>query len=1728
MTGIDLSALNPDDDSLGDLLFSILPASTQACLRRCAVPPTFDADMFKAELRGTAGPELATLVAAGQVDPCEADGERYVITPMLRTPALTRWWTETERPAALVQPVPAGLSELAGRLLIRLQDADRALERLDLAVLANPATGADVFRELYDAADLAHDLSMCRALLDILDAPERRPLLDTTLGRLRNEAALRLSARSMWTTAFYESARYVQRTSLEEPLEKLLEGKPSRVLQLHADGGMGKTMQVRWLIARRCARRGEETACVRIDFDVVDPITASRLPWLLLVEIASQLDPQLSGAPFQEFLASYGPYRALLNRVDVAAADPVALTAPSADDGTEVVARFLDVLHELPGQRMLLVLDTMEEVLGSGVNSDGIFEQVAALLAAAPAARVLFAGRWDLTNRVARIGDLLPELQSAKVPVLSEAEQREYLTEVRKLEDPEIVTEIIRLSEGYPITVAQYANMVKRSDSVTAEVLSSFGEPGLVFALERVVERIQSDQLQWLIRYGVVPRMLSFSFANTVLPGYLREGMSGTSTLDDPERDSRPQDRTRKIFRTGVEPPVGEADMTRLWNRLLTYAEDYGWVSVTSEDRLVVAFRPDVLAALRGLLRDHPIYLELHRKAAEFYEQDNHVRMRCEAIYHWFQLDHDTGAAAWRRAIAQARTRGADQICLQLATDLLGRDYVDWEGSPRNGFSYQMIAEAQLERARAAAALAEREHGRVHPLWSEVEAGLNFAARLVPRDDVVLPTSDLTVLRARLLTAQGRASEAGPLLSQQPKDLSVREQADAERARGQSLANSDPASASHHFTTAYELALQAEDTQTARSSALWLAHTENVRARFDSALAAIDRAQGDGVVDVADFEASISRAWSLFYAGRPATAARTVETLLVQHPSASPQGYISLGWLHLLGGDHQGAISACESALAGMSERSHAPEYGEEMATAVRGIALSKLFAIPRGLDDLLSASARARDLMNFEDAAFYNSFAANALIDVVGDLREAQQCLEEARQLNPPEGGTSWLYVEIAYSRLAARIGRHSKAKRLTDQILTRLNEERVSPGHRVAGLMAALAAADSSEVDGLLGQLTETVRSVSPPSAWLEALSEIYYLPHLSAMNSPALAQLIDLAQESVADRSVTLDPADEERRWWLLGEVLRVAGRRQDAIATIEQARSASTSLLAWWYWLEAMDRIGIVSEHESVPPDDGLDGLERSPLLVAAYRISLAERRLLVDSVADAEARLRPVAHLLSSVGRLTTWTARHFLLRARLARRSQSEGEAQHRAADAVRIFSRLGDSVAREDVAREFELGSHVSHDDVGTIEVALAVSNSHVEVNNGQSADSQPFSLARSELLLDPPGGRSDPRSSLRIGQGWWEWAGRVGRQILPENLRDELVSAHPHGLDLRIVPRAAELAALPWELLRLDGDSVHTLTQTEGIGTLYRSLPASPREEARTRALQIALSRLQFLNAVPDGYMGGRTRDALAAFQDSTGLPTSGKADPATWMALNHALTDEWPTRPLRVLLLRPSPNNELQRQRDAAASGRDPAAVYRQHRVRIDVVEDPTLDKVWKYSRTRGRAGVDILHICGTPRTARGSTVLDFGGKVSTRSSYWASRSEGLSVTAVSELLSALTPDILTPSVIVDVPQPHTSAETTRALLARNVFAYQLLRLGRVPGVLATGLAWPDQQDELLDAIVGELASGGSLAGAARKVWRRRTARADELRDSLSFLTTALFLQRPPATMLPITLA
>jgi hypothetical protein len=123
----------------------------------------------------------------------------------------------------------------------------------------------------------------------------------------------------------------------------------------------------------------------------------------------------------------------------------------------------------------------------------------------------------------------------------------------------------------------------------------------------------------------------------------------------------------------------------------------------------------------------------------------------------------------------------------------------------------------------------------------------------------------------------------------------------------------------------------------------------------------------------------------------------------------------------------------------------------------------------------------------------------------------------------------------------------------------------------------------------------------------------------------------------------------------------------------------------------------------------------------------------------------------------------------------------------------------------------------------------------------------------------------------------------------------------------------------------------------------------------------------------------------------------------------------------------------------------------------------------------------------------------------------------------VRALGDLCSALGRGAKLPLVILDIPLPPSPLEAVRHLGIRNSFAYQLLKLGVAETVLAMGLAEPTDQAQILDQIVSGLAQDQDVAAVARRLQRARPP--GDLISTLPYAASALFLERPPSSLLPL---
>ncbi|MYU21819.1 tetratricopeptide repeat protein [Streptomyces sp. SID8352] len=313
-------------ESLEEIGRSLRPPAWRPLLRACAVAHTFNGTLFEGVLRpfaarsGDAGPPtLAELVAARAVVPADDGTGAYCLPHSDRAAYFLEWFEPPadggldplgESPDRLDVPAElARLEELIAGFRAAAGDDVRELRHL---LLSDPEGAEALFRERFAAADERRDFALCQDLVDVLGDPDRLPLSDPGLERLRLDRAGHVRVRAYWAADYARSAQFLSPPGLERDAERLLSGR-DRVWQVHAPGGTGKTMQLRWLVARHCVTAEQDVPCARIDFDVVNPHTAGNHPWLLLLEMAEQFGRRLPGSPFAR-LDQFDAFRVLLGR----------------------------------------------------------------------------------------------------------------------------------------------------------------------------------------------------------------------------------------------------------------------------------------------------------------------------------------------------------------------------------------------------------------------------------------------------------------------------------------------------------------------------------------------------------------------------------------------------------------------------------------------------------------------------------------------------------------------------------------------------------------------------------------------------------------------------------------------------------------------------------------------------------------------------------------------------------------------------------------------------------------------------------------------------------------------------------------------------------------------------------------------------------------------------------------------------------------------------------------------------------------------------------------------------------------------------------------------------------------------------------------------------------------------------------------------------------------------
>ena len=597
---------------------------------------------------------------------------------------------------------------------------------------------------------------------------EQQAVAGPQAAELHTDCLRYLDARGLWIDAWYRTAPFVSPAVSKRPIERLLVGDSGRVLLLWGPGGMGKSTHLRWLIARRCVPRPDRIAAALVDFDFVDPRAATLRPWLVLLEVAAQLNRQLPGAPFHELLAEYGDQRGQLRATTLRTEVPSEPTAGphEAAIAGNVRRRVGGVLAELPHrERVLVAVDTLEVPLlvadreREEVTVTPLLRELAMVHDKAPSLRLVLCCRYDLSSRLFEYSRLFPAGRALQLSGLTASERRRYLTHKRHVADPELLAAALKVAGPVPFKLALVADVIDQSPEVTAAELATFESADLVYLVERIVAQTE-PRVRWLLRYGVVPRTLDFAFVRDVLGPYLVAAMSGQARGDAPDRDRIT--RSAPLWRTDILQRGEALDLRSAWLELKRYAGQASWVeAVTADD--AVRFHPDVVGPMRRLLATHAVFAEIQRDAAVYFERrsqadpERWADWTREAVFHRFQMNGRTGARYWRQQLEKARGQPAARR--ELAQEVLGPDYLDREGREEDRLGPEILIEGHFELALASAELAATTPVPAgDPLWEEATRALETVVRLQHgRRRLVVPASRISLVRAAIGLAAGDA-----------------------------------------------------------------------------------------------------------------------------------------------------------------------------------------------------------------------------------------------------------------------------------------------------------------------------------------------------------------------------------------------------------------------------------------------------------------------------------------------------------------------------------------------------------------------------------------------------------------------------------------------------------------------------------------------------------------------------------------------------------------------------------------------------------------------------------------------------------------------------------------------------------------------------------------------------------------------------------------------------------
>jgi cellulose synthase operon protein C len=1725
------SVISRELDELTQLQMSVLSDYERALLMACA-----PLNQFTPQLLSGVPPQLLSgvppqLLSGVQPDPKEAIEQLvrhsfiqrvshqprvYRVSDYMRRALLESWWQE-----APGREVPPKLAELSRHFAETLRAAGTDdVDVIGVALFAGRDSALEEWEILFTEAEQRFDLLRCRSLLDLLSWAS---IMTADFEAVREQYQTYLDTRSLWTDEWYRTIAFVLPHASEGAFEELLTGS-GKVLELRGYAGYGKTTHLCWLIARRCVPA--RIPCARIDFDAVDPLTATRYPHLVLLEMADQLDRQLPGDAFGKLVRTYAAEHARLfgREAPRSATAPDVRKAVSSEDrspiGEDVKRRFTARLAEMSDeQRVVLILDTLEVPLHladspSGPAIKALFEVLAEIHRQAPCVRIVLASRYHID---ATLRGLFSETcEPFELPRFTSAEAQRYLIEKRHVRESGQVDAAMQASACIPFSLALLADLIDQDPTIEPKVIAAYRGAEFAYLVERVVKRIGETPVRWVLRYAAIPRRFDYEFVHDVLWDRVREAMSGNRTLDNPATDGLPGTEAERasLWPTGSLAST-ESAVRSVWEQVKRYANGSSWIRPDERDPDTLRLQSEVVNPLRELLRDKGITPSIHAAATNYFldraatertsegPRPDIVASRSlsymrEAVFHRFQLEGEAADSWWHDQISAAPYA---EIRFALADELARQpEYSDQHNRPIPRGEKDLVSDNTLQAARLELCLASAELATtdplddIHPtndprvLW---QTAIDAWNRLTSRSTDTLATGRLALARAAMALGafggefdadvQAALTEPGPT----PRELlwiAVLQVEALVRIRAGSVVG-------ERLSVAQQVAAKSTEDRDLRRRLVRVACRYNVtRGAYSDAIAECERARH---AKLADAEFHIIEAQIRLACGDAETARALAAEVDANHP-------LSL-WAVLIEAQSwrmQRRLAMASACAAHALARAQTASPSSTLGVRESGLALLEVAAAATPVLDVetartaLSEGARVFELQDQQDDVVRCHLdAARLHMRWLGHLRAAGVALDHATRAAPPGGSVAF----------RAQLLRAELARLLEDatSVRTALNRaellyDKTSPTDAVALAIYGIRFGHRRDRERYGDLLAKNLGQLDPPTARLRLLDRIELGPTLKASSSVA-KQLREkvVPAEGWDDHLRPLAARDRARLRLRAAAFARLitdesAAKEllEAAVTELQEGGCSAVELREAMLLARSLQPrpTKVLTELGTATLDAALRAADQYPLLTAAVIIEHLEDGVDISTHSGSEAQtLSTKASMLLAEGgaNVEAWIGR-------LAERQAviNPVTPQPFLHAAMQSYAAAGDRRRYDQVRRNVTGGDETKpQKNRIAVDVSLTSNNIVAKVEGKRSrgwwSGRTPITRKLTNAIVEwansfTPEPYPPDIPDLMLGD-WLGFEGALAElSAAAEILKRQRRTGNAGELSVRV--RDGSLQALPWELAL---DTKRGKPLADSFARMYRSRVQPAPSTRLIRFVQSGLNMLVGSSLEVDGVSGPDTEQALARWQEDNQLDRSAD-NPDLVQRLHQAILQG--ARPIVLVV------------RAVAAPGSRRSYVIERRYARAGI-EATTVSAVYADLPTvlASEPPPVALHINAGIVATSGGVAID----LQERTWGWLAGKEARLLTPpdVDRTLRLGPVDWPPPIVVLDVPRPTGQREAVDQLLLRNYFAAELYALGGARAVVATGLGDSRSTEIVQDVLVEGLARGDTIGDIVAQIRTQR---------------------------------